>query len=238
MQIVADLATMPRGTIALIYGGAYLLVVLLAIAIVVLVRMLRIGYIGPIKMEQRGQVTMHDMDNETKKLEDAGQREIRRITNNLKLNISNVFVKYNVCTFAKLAIATSLRFPLYEAIANNHYTSELAFSYEAYRDRMIEQIREEYISLYSASKTKNCNSEELSTWEEISGLLIGCIDIWLRNICRESLRTCERQLTILKKFLSEFEASKDNYRAKVAESQIKEKDKCVASLRMRLGLTP
>jgi len=189
-QIEANLGTMPlQNIIAYIIGA---IVILITIAIIL--RKLGVTNLGPLKMEHRGLSTEHRMNEATDKEDDNCRKQMRQITSNMKINISNIFSVLHICTLARVAISSTIRYPLYESIANNHFTTELMQeNYKIYRERIIEMIREEYISLSSVSKDIQCNREALPSWEQVSKMLIECIDLWLKRISKEVIRACEKK---------------------------------------------
>jgi len=229
-EIIADLAHMPKETYMVIFGG----IAFLIITIAVVSHKLGISNLGPVKMERRGKSLEYYMNERTRIADETCQREMRRATGSIKRNLINIFSEMGVCNLAKVAIASSLQIPLYESIANNHFTTELTKHYESYRNRIIEMTREEYISLSSTSKNIQCNREKLPTWEQIGEKLIAYIDLWLRRISKEVMLTCEKKNTIYKQYKKDFEEIKDNYRVDVAEKCIQKNDGYISVLTVYL----
>ena len=234
-EIKADLAAMPFENMALLFGGIAVLLVLFAIIVIVVVRKLGIDSIGPIRMERRCQSTEHYMNDATRDADDLCRKQMRQATGNMKIYISNIFAELKICTIARIAISSIIRFPMYESIANNHFTTELTANYESYRERIIEMMREEYISLSTVSKDIQCNREALPAWEQVSKQIIACIDMWLKRISREVSLNCEKKISIYKTYLPSFESAKDDYRAGFTKDCIEKNERYMAILKTRMG---
>jgi len=233
-KIEADLAAMPLENLAMLFGGAAFLLVLAAVIAVVLVRRLGIKSIGPIKIEQRGQSSMFTMNEKNKELDDACRRQMREVTGKMKRNISNIFAELRVCALARLAISSVIRAPMYESVANNHFTTELMpEQYGAYRGRVIEAIREEYKSMSSASMDVQCGRAALPPWEDVEKRLTECADLWLRNVSREVMLCCEKKIEVYGEYLPGFEADKDGYRAGIVRQCIEKNRRYAAILKTR-----
>ena len=233
--INADLAAMPAVNMAILFGGAATLIVVTAIVI----RKLGIKNIGPIKIEQRGQTTMWSMNEAAKDADDMCRRQMRQITSNMKTYVSNIFAEENTCAIARVAISSAIRIPLYESIANNHFTTELMpDNYGQYRSRIIEMLRDEYMSLAIASKglrDSYCSGDPMPPWEQVSGQLIGCIDLWLKRISREVMLNCEKKKMIYEKYLPDFEGAKDDYRTGIVKKCIEKNERYITVLKDRIG---
>jgi len=233
-KIEADLAAMPFENMVLLFGGIAVLLVLLAVIVAVLVRILGIKSIGPIKLEQHGQTSVFSMNETNKELDDACRRQMREVTKKMKRRISNIFAELRVCTLARLAISSTINYPMYESIANNHFTTELMPDhYSAYRDRIIEAMREEYISLSDASMDIKCGQAALPAWDDASKQLVECIDLWLKRISREVLLCCEKKIKVYQKYLADFIAAKDDYRTGIVKECIEKNERYIVTLRTR-----
>jgi len=233
-NIDADLTAMPLENLALLLGGSAVLLILFAIILIVIVRKLGIKSIGPIKLEQRGQSSVFAMNETNKETDDACRRQMREVTNKMKRHISNIFAELRVCTLSRLAISSAIRYPMYESIANNHFTTELMpDQYGAYRERIIEAMREEYKSLSTASMDIKCGSAALPAWEKVEKQLVECIDVWLKRISREVLLCCEKKIITYKKYLADFEAANDSYRIGIIKECIEKNEKYASVLRTR-----
>jgi len=233
-KIEADLATMPLENMALLLGGIAVLLILFTVILIVLVRKLGIKSIGPIKLEQRGQTNIFTMNEENKELDDACRRQMREVTGKMKRFISNIFAELRVCTIARLAISSAIRYPMYESVANNHFTTELMpDQFAAYRERIIEAMRDEYVSLSAASMDIQCGKAVLPSWEDVGKQLVECIDLWLKRVSREVLLCCEKKIGVYQKYLPGFEAANDSYRAGIVKSCIEKNERYAVILRTR-----
>ena len=129
-QVIADLAQMSDTTIALLIGGIAALLIILALVFVFVVRKLGISNLGPIRMMDRhSRVIEYHMNAENSTQDDTCRKEMRRITSNMRLALSNIFADENVCALARVGIAAALRYPLYESVANDNFTTELTAHY-------------------------------------------------------------------------------------------------------------
>jgi len=235
-EIKADLTTMPFENMLLLFGGIAVLLILFAIVLVVLVRKLGVKNIGPIKLEQHGNSTMFNMNNEKSEIEKICRRQMRHITNGLKTHINNIFIEMSICPVARVAISSAIRFPMYESIANNHFTTELMpENYDPYRSRIIEMMRDEYIALFAVSMDMQCNRETLPPWDNVSEQFIGCIDLWLKRISREVMLCCEKKLTVYYRYLNDFEDTKDMYRIGIVKKCIEKNEMYITVLKRRIG---
>jgi len=233
-KIEADLAAMPLENLALLFGGIAVLLVLGAVILVVVARKLGIKNIGPIRLEQRGQSSMFTMNEANKELDDACRRQMREETGKMKRHISNIFAEMRVCPLARLAISSTIRAPMYESVANNHFTTELMpEQYGPYRERIIEAMRDEYVSLSAASMDLQCGHAALPSWDEVGKRLTECVDLWLRRVSREVLLCCEKKIGVYQKYLSDFEAAKDGYRISIVRQCIEKNERYAAILKTR-----
>ena len=235
-NIEADLAAMPFENMAMMFGGIAFLLVLAAVIVVVLVRKLGMKNLGPIRFEQRGQSSMFAMNEANKELDDTCRRQMREMTGKMKRHISNIFAELRVCTIARVAISSAIRYPMYESISNNHFTTELMPEhYGAYRERIIEAMKDEYVSLSAASMDLQCGSVAMPPWDNVGKQLIECVDLWLRNISREAMSCCEKKIGVYQKYLPDFTAAKDDYRIGIVKQCIEKNEKYAAILRTRIS---
>ena len=229
-NIAADLTAMPVLNLLVLFGG----VIILLIVGAVIIRKLGIKNIGPIKLEQRNQTTMHSMNEATKDSDDSCRRQLRHITSSMKINISNIFAAVNVCSIARVALSSAIRSSLYESIANNHFTRELMpENYEGYRERLVEMIKEEYMYLSSFAKDTSCNHESLPPWAAISKNMVVFVELWIKRISREVMLNCERKIQIYQKYQGDFEDAKDEYRLRIVKNCIQKNEEYVVTLKRR-----
>jgi hypothetical protein len=157
---------------------------------------------------------------------------MRYITDRIKIHISNIFAEMSICIPARVSISSAIRFPLFESISNNHFTTELMPErYPIYRERIIDTMRDEYVSLATASKGEQCNRDRLPPWEQMSDTLVGCIDLWLKRIAKEVMDTCEKKITVYKDYLRSFEESKDDFRTGISKECIEKNERYIRELK-------
>jgi hypothetical protein len=231
-EMKADFTAMPVSNMIVLLGGVAVLLIIAGILIVFIVRKLGIKSFGPFEMEHDNIATMYEMNEKIRSIDDICHRQMRYITDKMKNHISNIFVKVNVCIPTRVSISSVIRFPLFESIANNHFTTELMPErLPQYRGRIIENMSDEYISLANASRDKRCVSDGLPPWEEMSGELTGCIDLWIKRISKEVMDACEKKIAVYKDFLRGFEGSKDNFRGDICKECIEKNERYVRELK-------
>jgi len=230
-EITADLSTMPIATMITLFIGIAILLIITAFVIVAIVRKLGIKNFGPIKMEHNNTSSMYDMNEKIKDFDDHCHRQMRYITDRMKIHISNILDQLNICIPARVSISSAIRFPLYESIANNHFTVELMPErFPVYRERIIDNMKDEYESI-AGSKDIQCNREKLPPWNEMGTQIIGCIDLWLKRVSKEVMDCCERKITVYKNYLKGFEKSEDEFRAGICKECIEKNERYVRELK-------
>jgi len=230
-QINADLAAMPLWNMIVLLCGVALLLIIAGIVIVTVVRKLGIQSFGPFKREHDNNTSMHDMDEKIKDFDDHCHRQMRYITDRMKIHISNILDQLNICIPARVSISSAIRFPLYESIANNHFTVELMPDrFQVYRDRIIENMKDEYDSIAGSNDTQ-CSRDKLPPWDQMSSQIIGCIDMWLKHVSREVMDCCGRKITVYKNYLRGFEKSDDEFRTTICKDCIEKNERYVRELK-------
>jgi hypothetical protein len=231
-EMTADFTSMPVSNMITLFIGFAVLLIIAAVVIVAVVRKLGIRSFGPFKAEHDNIATMHNMDDKTKGIDDLCHRQMRYETDKMKTHISNIFAEMNICIPARVSISSVIRFPLYESISNNHFTTELMPDrYASYRERIIDTMRDEYISLAKVNKDEQCNRDKLPLWEQMSEQLTGCIDLWLKRISKEVMDACEKKLTVYKDFLRDFEYSKDDFRTGIVKACIEKNERYIREIK-------
>jgi len=231
-QINADLTAMPMRNMITLFVGFAVLLIIAGIVIVTVVRKLGIKNFGPFKIEHDNNTSMYDMNEKIKDFDDICHRQMRYITDRMKIHISNIFVEINICIPARVSISSAIRFPLYESIANNHFTSELMPErYAIYRKRIIDTMEDEYVSLATANKDEQCSKDKLPPWDKMENKIIECIDIWLKRIAKEVMDACERKITVYKFYLPGFEKSKDEFRIGICKDCIEKNERYIRELK-------
>jgi hypothetical protein len=201
------------------------------------IRKLNIRAIGPIKREQQNQSTMYNMNDDNSAADDLCRRNMRNIASSMRNRITGLFSDTGICTMTRTALSSALRFPLYESVANNHFTTELMpDSYDEYRHRIVASLKDEYIAIYLAARETKCHEDDVKSWEEAKDIIIKEIaDSWLKQICRECMRTCEKKVAIYRKYLPLFEDAGDDYRVKIVKDCINKNEVYITALQRRIA---
>jgi len=231
-EIKADLGTMPVANMIILLVGIAVLLIIVAIVIVVIVRKLGLRNFIPFKEEHNNTATMYNMNEKIKDVDELCHRQMRYLTDRMKIHISNIFTEINICIPARVSISSAIRFPLYESISNNHFTTELMPErYPIYRERIIDTMKDEYVSLAMANKDEQCSRDKLPPWGDMSDLLIGCIDLWLKRVAKEVMDACEKKVTIYKQYQKTFEETKDEFRISICKECIEKNDRYIRELK-------
>jgi len=230
-EMTADFTAMPVSNMIVLFAGFAVLLIIAAIVIVTVVRKLGIRNFGPFRIEHNNLSTMYDMNEKIKDIDDLCHRQMRYHTDRIKTRISNIFVKINICAPSRVAISSVIRFPLFESISNNHFTTELMPErYPFYRKRIVDAMKDEYVSL-AANQEESCNRGKLPEWEEMGDQLIDCIDSWLKQITKEVMDACEKKITVYKAYLRIFEETKDDFRAGICKECIEKNERYIRELK-------
>jgi hypothetical protein len=214
------------------------------IALVIIGFVLRgVGFIqiGPLTMKknQDGQTTMHNMDEENADADDLLRARLRQMTTAARQRIVNAFCDYKVCAMTRRALASSLRFPLYESIGNNHYTKELMNErYNNYRSRMLDALEDEYVDIaLSVSHNTEClERSTLPDWDVASALVEDILDRWLLDVVRLVAECCRQKIGNYEKYLAIYKGNKDKYRSGIAETCIEKNKRYIVDLDQRAAL--
>jgi len=231
-EINANLSTMPKENMIILFTGFAVLLIITAVLVVIIVRKLGIKSFGPFKTEYNNSSVLYNMNEKIKDIDDTCHRQMRYITDRMKIHISNIFTEINICIPARVSISSAIRFPLYESISNNHFTIELMPErYPIYRERIIDTMKDEYVSLATANKDEQCNRDKLPPWEKMNDQIISCIDLWLKRVSKEVMDACDKKITVYKNYLHGFEESKDDFRAGICKTCIEKNERYIRELK-------
>jgi hypothetical protein len=231
-EINANLNTMPVANMIVLFGGFAILLIVTAVIVVIVVRKLGIKSFGPFKLEHNNTSSMYDMNEKIKDIDDICHRQMRYATNRMERHISNIFTELKICIPARVSISSVIRFPLYESISNNHFTVELMPDrYPIYRKRIIDTMKDEYISLATANKEEKCDGDKLPEWDVMSEKIMECIDLWLKRISVEIMDACEKKIIVYKSYLSGFEETKDSFRTDICKKCIEKNERYIRELK-------
>ena len=196
--------------------------------------------IGPLKLkrEQQGLSTMHRMDEDSKDSDDSMKTRLRQFTNSMANRILDSFSDYRMCAMTKRALAAAIRFPLYESVNNNHFTKELMPDrFDNYRQRILDQIREEYTGVLLVFDDFSCaKGDELPDWDAAQIRIEQLLDTWLRNTCLAQKECSQEKLDTYQEYQASFKESSDEYRKKIAEDCIAKNERYVTELTHRIML--
>ena len=236
MDTVASIANMPAINLVVLCVTAVSSLVILALILS------RAGFIQvgslTVRKDQEGQTTMHSMDKEIVDADSLLIAKLRQMTNALRKRIANMLGAYPACSMTKRALASSLRFPLYESIGNNHYTRELMSDrYYEYRRRMLASLEDEYTDvLLSVDDIQGCSTVDgLPAWDEIEEAVQDFLDRWLFDVVVMVKDCCTQKLDTYAKYLEIFTANKDEYRIGITNMCITKNQKYVAELEARIA---
>jgi hypothetical protein len=233
------------GTIPLANAIVYSVLILAALAIAFLfVRWLLtksgVNALGgfKIKKEQQGLTTMHNMDEDSKDSDDAMKTRMRQFTNTMANRILDAFGEYHLCAMTKRALAAAIRFPLYESVNNNHFTKELMPDrFDNYRQRILDQIREEYTGVFLVFDDFSCTKgDKVPSWATASVLIEQLLDTWLKNTCIAQQDCSQEKADTYTKYRAGFAESDDEYRTKIADECIAKNERYITELMHRVML--
>lgn len=212
-----DFSTVPIYNLVLLLGCVIVLLIILPIATVYVVRKLNIKNVGSIKIGGTSS-TGRSYTERLIVLEDACRKELFRLTSKMRITFNNALAREDICYLTLIGLASSLRCPLYESVANNHLTTELTTRYDIYRERLIDMLKEEYEALLAAYTIRQTSEKLPPPWDKASKKIILCADAWLKRISGELMATCEKKINLGKHELSTL----DDIRDKTAISIIRQ----------------
>jgi len=184
-----------------------------------------------IRKEQEGQTTMYNMNEEIKDADDFVQQKLRQMTNTLRQRIVNMFSTYTACSMTRRSLSSSLRYPLYESIGNNHFTKELMSErYEKYRLRILDLLKDEYVDICSKSGVTECGHNELPDWPGAKASIEQFLDMWLLETANLVQDCAKMKLDTYGKYLPIYESNKDTYRAGIVKACITKNQHYIDSL--------
>jgi len=189
-----------------------------------------------VRKDHEGHTTMHNMDKEIADADSLLLAKLRQMTGALRKRIVNMLGVYPACAMTKRALASSLRFPLYESIGNNHYTRELMSDrYYEYRKRMLDSLEDEYMDvLLSISDSQGCPTVNgLPSWDTIKDSVQEFLDRWLLEVVIAVRDCCALKVTVYEKYLEFFTASKDEYRVGITNACITKNRRYITELEDR-----
>lgn len=217
LSIIESVAQMPpTSLVVLCITAAY--VISMVFLILRRAGVIQIGNIT-IRKYQEGQTAMHSMDEENADADDFLKQKLRQMTNSLRSRIVAMFSEYPMCQMTRRALTSSLRFPLYESIGNNHFTKELMPErFDDYRQRMIDALYDEYTDLRISYNDLDCSSDEMPPWETVSDNIEQFLDTWLRDVANQVKACSGQKIETYEKYMKLYESNHDTYRFNIAKN--------------------
>jgi len=164
----------------------------------------------------------------------------RRITNDLRAKVMSGLVDFeSACPLVKVALASSLRIPLYQAIEENHFKKKFSKQFlEFFLNNLLEEIKidyEEFAYLIKAGCLES-QSEMVPVFDSFTFQLRQLLqDFWVRRIAELMVQTCERKIATYEDYLPLFTELGDTYMVKVAETCRDKNLGYIESLRLVAG---
>jgi hypothetical protein len=189
--------------------------------------------LGPlsIKKEQENQSTMFFMNIDNDDHDAQLQIRLRSLTNAMRTRLINSFQEYNLCSIMYSALASSIRWPLYESIANNHFTEVLlSDSIDDYKKRIFGLIEDEYRNMFSAALRTTCQKDNVPVWEDAVTKLRVFFEHWIQQLILEVIRTCKQKLDTYNRYLPSFTHNADDYRGNIIKQCIEKNERYIKGL--------
>jgi hypothetical protein len=195
-NIEANLAAMPEGNLIIIFIGVACLLIIAAF----IMKWLGIMSVGPIKREQQNQSIVYQMNEENYEHDELLRSRLRDYTDDMRVAVVNSFGDFKVDDIVRRALSAAIRFPMYKSINNNHFTKVLMpDKRQAYEDRIIRQLKNEYIDLYNASK--RVERDNLPSWDDgAEKIIMSYFRDWMNNTLREVSETCADKVKTYKNY--------------------------------------
>ena len=170
-----------------------LIVIIIALfGFIFVMRKLGVTSVGPLKLEYRDQGSMNAMNKANLEADSALRDRMRDFVDELWETMASAF---NCEPIISYAVSSSLCFPFYKTVNNNHFTTVLLpENIEAYRDRILVQLKNRY------NKIVNVSNGHLPPYEENILLIEGWLDLFLRTLKGETNVTCREKISIYQKY--------------------------------------
>ncbi len=252
-MIHLDTTTTPIATIIIIA----VVVIFLATTILLIVSKIRTLKLGPLQLqiakEHSGNSNVYFMNVENEEHDNKMREKISEVTESLRLKLLNILSRYHVCSIIRVAVADNLVIPLNRAGYNNHFNRVLSKdNYSTYRNKLISQVKDRYVSVEVAVKLTRCTiMEEFPPWDTVGdklnsdgsvyarGTHVGediiedVIDFWLSQVISLVIQTCQLKIATYKKFMPEFKD--DKYRMDIVTTRIEKNQNYLLSLERRFS---
>ena len=142
----------------------------------------------------------HFMDDENKENDEHLKQRCQERTNAMRIRLKNDLYQVVEDKLAIRAVCVSFRAVFSNAIVRNHFTKELMPErIDAYRDRILEELRQEYIDLHFTD-------ERVPPITQVERILVKFVDDWLCMMKDETAATCDEKINVYKAYRPRFEA--------------------------------
>jgi hypothetical protein len=194
MQGEINLSTIPFLNLIIVIIGAIIFIILL--------KRLGITGIGPLKMEYRDQSTIFEMNTENEEIDYQLKGRLRDFCD---LSADKIQFQLGTDEIESLALASAIRFPLYNSIAKNHFTTELMPEFIAgYKDRLWQQIQMKYERVFAYSQK---SKKSLPPLVDIETQMHNNFNEWIDTLKTETRLACLAKIDVYTKYKTQINVS-------------------------------
>jgi hypothetical protein len=166
----------------------------------------------------------HFMDDENKENDEHLKQRCQERTNTMRIRLKNDLYSIIDDKLAVRAVCVSFRAAFGNAIVRNHFTKELMPDrVDDYRERILEEIRQEYIDLH-------LTDERVPPIDRLEKIIVKFVDDWLRMMKDETATTCEEKINVYKAYQPRFDELPSM--TDVVEACIQKNERYIKHLRM------
>jgi 5'(3')-deoxyribonucleotidase len=225
----------------LVIAGVFILIIL-----GVLYRILTSvdGSVGPFKWrrkqeerEETGNSNEYLMNRDNQRHDEDFQDRCRDLTDELTPISKNMLRGYKLCAVARKAIAQTLNNTLYDAISRNHFTYKLSKDVVVrYKKQLVERSLRKYCRFVEDYASEPCNLIELPSQDVIEKYLTNMVEVWIKDIAQEVIKTCPQKIATYQEYLPMFKAQNDKKRVKIVEDCIRKNEGYIDDFSRRYSL--
>jgi hypothetical protein len=209
-----DFARIPLPNLIVIMIG-----ILIAVAMVLFVLVKYVRKAGFIDMDKNNSVesSAYEMNRAIGEIDEQTRMKVRVITASLKTRLRNIFNEAGMCPVAVIALTNSALGPLYDSVANNHFTTVmLPDNRGEYLNKLLKAIEDEYRSTYNAMFNFECRDKAviMPRWEKKDEnetpkeRIQSFLNDWTDSVATETIKSCIKKIDIYKSYESTFKNSK------------------------------
>lgn len=195
-EITADLTVIPVSNIIAI--GAVVVVVLIVAAVLMKKLGISIGSIKPTVYEydQYCQTEMFHVQEAITDIDTETRHSMRKYTSFGTYAVSKISELGEACSATRIAMTLTMKQPLMDFIAANHFTKELKGErFDSYRRKVVGAIRDTYTDILYDIKNSKCNTK-LPDWEDARSDYENLIDSWMYMILQETRNACRKKIDV------------------------------------------